>query len=476
MIADPPHLLKNTRNAWVKHKQFVMHQEFVDQYKLKTPYICLSVIEAVIDFQEGKELKIAPNLKREYINLKNSFVKMDVAPAKHVLSRETARAIRFVAKKKNMPPHFETAAVFCDVYGEFIDIATSRTSSISFNSYNLHERIAFLENFKRFFGSLQLCGAQDEGFWPVQRGTLLTCTSLINLSKRLIQNEEFVFFMGARVISDIVENLHSIMRNHCSNPTVTQYTRHSKIVSLTQYMKPIGKGSYEIDCPGDFLANLAEVKRLTKKNDSETSKEIEQDVSNFNSDNFEPTDDFYDQVTIAYLGGYILGHTIKTNSKCSECIEAFIADSSDDQSANSYIVMREYKEGCMVKPSKDANMMFQLSEAIFKEKRNELRERNANNVSNILRDLAVSEVSAYTFEKPIPKCHLKKILGRYMKARCIFWSNLDSAKVENQQEKEIETASFASKTARSHEMFTKKRQAGNQENNSQGTKKPRTKK
>ena len=455
IISDPPHLCKNTRNALFSQKQFVMHKEFQEEFKLESPLICLSAIWDIIEYQEKKELMFAPHIKREHLELKGNFMKMKVSPAKSVLSRETADAIMYLDKYVCHKPYYPSTAKFCEEYGEFYDFATSRTSKFCFRENNLEARIAFLEHFKCFFGSLKVNQKQDDGFWPIQRGTLLTCTSLIELGKKLIKEEKLKFLLGGRFTTDSVENIHSCIREHNSNPTPVQYKRILKTISLTQVMRPLGKnGNYEMDCPAEFITQFKDVKKFTAKLENEDSKELMQDELNFDMEKFVPSDDFYDQNTVAYLSGYVLGHTIKTNSKCLICIEAFILPKkdNDNQMANTLIVMKEFKAGCLVKPTEQANSMFQIAEAIFKEKRGELV--GDGMILDKLRDLAVDKVSNH-FGQDFPKCHLKVILRRYIKLRLIFWTRLHSARLETDQSQVINNASYASKSSRAHLLFSK---------------------
>ena len=90
-------------------------KKYVEEFDLTTDEVRLFTIKKVVDLQENMELKIAPHLKPNMVNPNMSgFEKMRVNPARSVLSRETANAIRFCVQ--HYPEKFDcedlTTAVF----------------------------------------------------------------------------------------------------------------------------------------------------------------------------------------------------------------------------------------------------------------------------------------------------------------------------------------------------------------------------
>ena len=71
VLSDVPHLLKNSRNGLMKHKEWIVHPAHVRKYRLPTDKIKWEVLERTARFIHEKELKIAPHLKLEYFDLNN---------------------------------------------------------------------------------------------------------------------------------------------------------------------------------------------------------------------------------------------------------------------------------------------------------------------------------------------------------------------------------------------------------------------
>ena len=121
MISDVPHILKNIRNGLLKNKVFTIDDKYVQKFNLKTNEVRFSTIQKVVDLQKDMELKIAPHLKPHMVDRNmSSFSKMRVTPARAVLSRNTANAIRFCVK--HYPSQFTdedlTTAVFIEHIGK----------------------------------------------------------------------------------------------------------------------------------------------------------------------------------------------------------------------------------------------------------------------------------------------------------------------------------------------------------------------
>ena len=123
MISDVPHILKNIRNGLLNNKVFTIADKYVEKYDLATNEVRLSTIKKVSDLQKNCELKIAPHLKPHMLSPKmSSFERMRVNPARALLSRDTANAIRFCVE--HYPYQFTkedlTTAVFIEKIGKFI--------------------------------------------------------------------------------------------------------------------------------------------------------------------------------------------------------------------------------------------------------------------------------------------------------------------------------------------------------------------
>ena len=72
-FADVPHLGKSIRNALINQKQLYIDKKFVnsEEYDLPTNIVDVAAIRAVIDYDKHNELKLAPHLSRDALDLGN---------------------------------------------------------------------------------------------------------------------------------------------------------------------------------------------------------------------------------------------------------------------------------------------------------------------------------------------------------------------------------------------------------------------
>ena len=75
-FADVPHLGKSIRNALTNQKKLYIDEKFMnsEEYDLPTNVVDVAAIRAVIDWDKGNELKLAPHLPREALDLGNSII------------------------------------------------------------------------------------------------------------------------------------------------------------------------------------------------------------------------------------------------------------------------------------------------------------------------------------------------------------------------------------------------------------------
>ena len=250
--------------------------------------------------------------------------------------------------------------------------------------------------------------------------------------------------------NDPVENLHSLIREHQAFPTCLLYKRFIKAISLTQLMKPLGKGrNYEDYVSETFLTDLKSVKQMAE----EVEEEYYDDVEYFDSLNFQPGD-FAEACSLAYLAGVIVYRTICTQSFCQTCKNFFVSfiDDEEQDEVNELIVYKELDTGTLVRPTVLGNSVFQIAEAVFREERGKVK--NMTKILNILTSAAVKAVNQKV--EGVPACHLYKILFRFIRARLFFWGEFDNGVLQTDQQQIIESESFASKTSRAQILTSKK--------------------
>lgn len=76
-LADVPHVVKNLNGHLVRGQTITLPKETVDKYHLTSAKISIEPVARLIEFQENKTYKIAPDLKKELLS-PGQFDKMKV--------------------------------------------------------------------------------------------------------------------------------------------------------------------------------------------------------------------------------------------------------------------------------------------------------------------------------------------------------------------------------------------------------------
>ena len=442
MMADAAHIIKNIRNQLYNNKIFILPDDFVQQHGLVTNVVDIGCIKDLLDFKREKELDLAPHLPDDILNL-TQFKKMDVGLAVKLLSRDTAAAIRTLVAKHGRSKRYLATAAFFQESGFYYDIVSSRSSKFCFHK-NAPEtnakRIEFLKSFMNLYSRMKLSDKQKDGLKPTQLGVLLTTTSLIELQEDLL-NEGAVFFLPGRTLQDSLESFQGNMRRINSNPTPLQFMRNAKRMSIGQILSKVRGSSYGEDDSTEFLTELKNIKVLE---DHENEDQL--DIENFNDMKWEPSD-FFEEMALSNLGGYLLAHTIgpRGPSKCSTCAEAFILKADAEWlEVNFHIREKEYKEGSLTRPSKIFYEMIFKAESLFRCNRDSLMEQK--NITIKMRNIFVGVLTKEFND--IPLCCLQLIFTRFSKIRLHFYGKHLNGKLQKANKKKIQDDANASKTTK----------------------------
>ena len=456
------------RNALYNNKELTIHDSFVEEEDLPSNTVYWAAIEAVVEFQKNSEWPLAPHLKPEYIKL-NTWTKMNVRPARAVLSKETAQAINVLVNKYGKPKEWLTTAYFCACVSDWFDIMNNRRRSMAFSykKREVHEEFtAYLKWFMRFYSSMKLHPNQKSGLKPSQKGVLISTSSVLYLQVILL-DEGFVFVLTARFSNDCIENIFSLVRLRQKVPTCLMFKRILRLICLCQFMKRVKGSSYEDDEHVAFLVDLKSFKeheevRKVMQEDAEEEEipistdpirrieqltEAEEDDTYFETFKieFDPKDGSF-----VYFCGYVLRKTILGKSECKECICQWVTTKIDTKNElYTLIDLREYKEGALIRPSQKAIDMFTIAEKVFRAHRDEWK--NESNAATKLTDRALTIIeNSYSTVK---KCHLRIIISRFLRARLHFYASFETRKEVPKNATNIRSAANASKSTAANQAF-----------------------
>ena len=467
-----PHLLKSMRNALYNNKELTISDSYVQEENLPCNKVYWAAIEAVVEFQKNTEWPFAPHLKPEYIKL-STWSKMNVRPAKAVLSKETAQAINILVKKFGKPKEWLTTAYFCACVSDWYDLMNNRSRAMAFSykKMEIHEDFtAYLKFFMRFYSSMKLHPNQKTGLKPSQKGVLIVTCAILFLQKSLL-DEGFEFVLTARFMNDCAENIFSLIRLRQRYPTCLYFERLLRGIALAQFMKKVKGSSYEDDEHVAFLVDLKslseylEVQKVLQNESSEEEIPISSDPIRRIQQLTETEEDdtFYEKTKIdfdpkdgsfVYFCGYILKKTILGRSECklvlNNCIGQWITKVINTENELYMMIdQREYKEGALTRPSLKAIEMFTIAEKVFRAHRDEWK--NEKDVATKLTDRALRIIED-TYSS-VKKCHLRIIIARFMRSRLHFYASFETRKELPKNAANIKSAANASKSTAAKQVF-----------------------
>lgn len=449
VMPDEAHVIKSIRKLGFNHRPKI-NKKYVQKWGLVSGEVDFQCIIDLINFQEEHQLQIAPHLSKETCVDLGQYAAMNVAPAVHVCSRETAAAIEFMIEHYEWDEKYRATAKFCYMVGKWHAYMSARKPELAFVKNNPAKNatiIAFLEEFCDFFATLKV-SANQKSFWLIQKTVLLSTTSLIYLAKFLIDENDMKMFMGGRTLGDVVENLHSLIRAINAYPDPILYLRIVKGIALSQFLGTgVKKGSYGEDNSTEQLINFDNIKALCDE-----KKQIVIDDDLFLDEVSDRTEaDFAYVASLANVAGYFLRKIINrpaTRSqkrfKCQKCCDVWIQKRNEpNQAENTLIELKEWAEGALTKPSALANDAFFYMEVLFMTNRDTYRTQKG-----ILKPLVTNIVENLQekFNNQFPICHVSIIVERYINCRLHRWAKFMDKELTTENQQEIFNEAQASRT------------------------------
>ena len=213
ILADAAHLLKNLKACLLNNKFITIPFAIQEKYKLPTNIVHANHLHQLLLEQKDLNFLLTPRLCQSDIDSKNQFKKMRVNTAKNVLSTNVSSALEFLADENNAPQYL-TTAWFIKSIAKWFTLMTARHCSIALGKLHIekfNESVTFLHEFINLFQNLTV--GKKEQFKPVQKGIIVTTTSILELTNYLLEKRAFQFVFTGRMTQDCVENLFSVIRS-----------------------------------------------------------------------------------------------------------------------------------------------------------------------------------------------------------------------------------------------------------------------
>lgn len=308
-FADPLHILKNILTGLENNRVVYISDDDLKLFGLKSNVINFDHVIEILNLQKDDEYKLTPKAKSSDVDVKNTFKKMRVDRACHIISNPVSSAVEFTAISENRP-ELETTAWFLKIVSQWFKLVTARKSFDALGKLNpevYENNIAFLRMVEKTFATIKV-GKGD--FKPWQKGLIITTNSVIELSEYLLEQRGYKYVLTGFFSTDLVENLFSVMRSKNEIPNALQFKNNLKLVSVSHYMKEVKNSNYAYD-DGEYLLDFLEKKKKKKKIETpQQNITIEPDsVGDLN---------FREKNALYYVAGYLM-MSIKKNYKTCEC-------------------------------------------------------------------------------------------------------------------------------------------------------------
>ncbi|CAH1955417.1 unnamed protein product [Acanthoscelides obtectus] len=205
VFADPPHLLKLTRNHLIDHG-FIIDNKVINK----------DYFEALLNISTS-ELTIAHKLTPHHLCLKGSM-RQKVRPAVQLLSNSVAKAISYAGENGLMPKdsYWKEAAVVVQLFNDWFDLFNCRSKFVencpTRNAYgtDLDKQIRLLDEMSEVVSSMRI--GKHKGLIPFQKGILLSNRSLKELLPYLREKYNVEYILTSRLNQDVLENFFSYIR------------------------------------------------------------------------------------------------------------------------------------------------------------------------------------------------------------------------------------------------------------------------
>lgn len=208
---DPAHILKNLRGQLLSSTVFTLNDITVAEHNLPSSHVKLEHVQAVLDYDLERELKVASNLSEVHTST-GHFTKMKVGVAVQ-LFREAPPAIQFLVKEGLIEPEAETTAWFMELVSSWYALMSSRHPTMALSRRNMVKYSKALDRLNLAMETVRTMKVGVTSHWkPSQAGLLILTTVVLRLQKVLLDNEGYDFLLTSRLLQDCLENLFSVVR------------------------------------------------------------------------------------------------------------------------------------------------------------------------------------------------------------------------------------------------------------------------
>lgn len=297
---------------------------------------------------------------------------------------------------------------------------TARHYSLSVTKQNFDE---FSNEVTQMMDIIKHAKFGVDGRWkPFQRGFVISCTSMLELTKFLLTERNFDFFMPSRALQDCLENLFSCIRSDNPKPNAIQVKSAIKNIAISEYISsPVTNSSYQWD-ESEFLSGFLNVVRAVNEENRVVNETMRA------SDRAELSSDMVDldvskvivnrrERNVLYkICCYILYKISNSKKKiknihCASCFSYCHAPRADESRSHTRLIRQPnfqyHSQNYIHYVSNDVFEYFVQMEKLFRLMHPILSKKKKLNLCNLIRDHIIDS----GIKCDIPNCHsLQKTL------------------------------------------------------------------
>ena len=445
MVADPPHLLKNTRNnLMTKNIEYSLNGS-----KGTAKW---SHLQQLYDVDTSHELRVVPKLTDNHLNPPRGK-KMKVILACQIFSNSTAAGIRFYVEKGLLPPDAKETADFIQEMNNLWDFVDSHDLSAPrgkkpVTAQFFNDDMDRFNQYYQFVSSWKFLNVKKNAivtYMPFHKGWLLTLQSLKDLSHEMIVEKKIKYLALRKVNQDHVENMHAQIRGYNGynyHPMAPAYLNAIRCLSsslLTGELLEanVSKGR---NCQADGEHSpLVPHPSLPPQPATIPSESLPPVEENENFDDFEgemmESENLVDNVEgniVNYICGFIIRKFRKTKSNCEDCLSVLTSQCFPcSESEQTMILVKEFKEGALVRPNVPMTKLCLEFERHFLYHSIPCKTPRGFLIQSFLNKCSCN---AFTSQLNCKKTHLnelmRQILDLYARIRIFHWVKLENARLK----------------------------------------------
>ena len=349
VMPDPPHLLKNVRNALFHYN--IEHEGGTAKWSHITTFVYKDI---------ERKLRLAPRLTKKHIELP-PFSQMKVKLAAQLLSHSTAAGLETYMVEGSLPAEASATATLCENMNDLFDCFNSSTvggtvhlrSALSEKSDHL-DRLTALETWLKSVKVINRSTGKDvSSRFRCFNGWLQAIAALRKLWLTVTTLLDVKFLLTRKVNQDQLEHFFSIIRQRGGlrdNPTALEFMHAFKQACINGLLLPAHSGNCDVEMDDLAAVLLSDQSQIPAVHATQVKPADSTDAIAAKPPTIEPCpDDWIDQSvaileenSLVYFTGYVLRRLFACHP-CLICWDTHDSNASLDSTSRLFTSFKAYE-------------------------------------------------------------------------------------------------------------------------------------